>query len=69
MDPLFTHSLYTYAVAVGIVSLCVGTLLALPRTAAAQESTERGLIFGFARITEVVEGLIGVARRLGAQPG
>ncbi len=64
MDPQVTHSLFTFAAALGVVALCSGTLLALPWTTAAQESTERGLLLGAARLATLVEGALGLARTL-----
>ena len=58
MDPQVTHSLFTFAAAVSIVILCVGTLLALPWSIAAQESTERGLLLGATRLAAIVDRAI-----------
>lgn len=68
MDPQVTHTLFTFAAAAGIVTLCIGTLLALPWSPAAQESTERGLADGAARLATLVGTAISSTRLVGAQP-
>jgi len=69
MDPQVTHFLFTSLVGFGIVSVTIGTLVALPWSTAAQASTERGLSLGVSRITDAVTGALGLDRRVDAQPG
>ncbi len=69
MDPQVTHFLFTSLVGVGIVSVTIGTLVALPWSPAEQASTERGLAYGVARIAQAVSGALGLDRRADVQPG
>lgn len=68
MDLQVTHTLFTFAAAAGVITLCIGTLLALPWSPAAQESTERGLAEGAARLATLVGTAVRGARLVGAQP-
>lgn len=69
MDPQVTHFLFTSAVGLGVVAVTLGTLIALPWSAAAQASTERGLAHGLSQVTDAVAGALGLGRRVDALPG
>ncbi|MSP54884.1 MAG: hypothetical protein EXR69_04665 [Myxococcales bacterium] len=62
MTDIVTHFLFTSAGVIGIASVCLAALAALPWTLAEQASTERGLAYGGERLLVALAGVWGVWR-------